>query len=373
MNRLPKYDEQLVYDIYERREKLDAYMIELFKAVEHDPIEDDRLRKALVRLKKSEFIAGGWADNRFYAPRVLSVLDDYLAEYPKLVELSKEQIRAILARAGSEYGISNILIYDVVSCGQNQIGWQQRDTYEWRIKVESFDFVQLNDTSKYIIHELDDLGYGVILDEINDHNSRLKRYITFLHKAMIRPQITREYYTFSDVLKSVINTSISAQAFKKIQEFDENDINTYYRELLKVDKYRVSDQTLRGQSYTGKGSGELDLLVETIDGRPLTIIEALKLDYVDKANIVKHIDKIYGYDTLGLKENIMLVYSYVRNYAAFCDGYKAFINSDSFMYNLIDVTYIRNDDMSDIRVIESAYFRNDIRRILYHVIVNFSS
>jgi len=371
MNKLPEYDEKLVYELMDNKDNLSSFIKEKFEIVEKDKIEDERLRKALGRLKKEDFINGLWADNIFCAPMILSAFVDYISEYPRLEELSDKKVFEILQNASNEYGIDNIISYNLPSCGQYQIGWLKRDTYEWRIKVESFDCLQLNNTTRYIVNGFNNLGYGVKSDEQNDTEFRKKRYITLIHKTLLKNKQLKIEYNFQDFFKSLITASVSAQAFKVVRECEENDINTYYRELLKRNGYNIVDQTLRGESSTGKKSGELDLLVESNDGQPLSIIEAVKLNSVDKANIIKHIDKTFSYDSWGLKENILLVYSYSSNFFLFVEGYKSFIMTKSFKYDLYDVKTMQIDNNTEIKVIESIYDRSGTRRVLYHILVNF--
>lgn len=373
MNRLNEYDENIVYEIMGNKDNLDELLKKKFKAVERDTIEDDRLRKSIGRLIRMNFITGVWADNRLVSPMPLSALHDYILEYPKLSELTKEKVIEIVREAGQEYGIDNILIYSIPSCGHHQIGWEQKDAYEWRIKVESFEYVQLNNTVRLIIQRFNNLGYDILLDETNDNKPRIKRYLIFTHKSLIKNEIEDISYGFCDVFDGILSASISAQAFNSIKQLDENDINTYYRELLKQQGFEVSDQTLRGQSSTGISSGELDIFIENKDKSPLTVIEALKLTSVDSANIIKHINKIFGYDTAGLKENIVLIYAYPSDFSSFCNKYKNFIVSEKFKYDLYNVTYMPFDRISEIKMIESSYERSGMKRKLYHIIVNFSA
>jgi tetratricopeptide (TPR) repeat protein len=177
---------------------------------------------------------------------------------------------------------------------------------------------------------------------------------------------------FKVLFEILLSACTSAQSFESIKHLDENGINTYIRDLLKQHQFRIADQTLRGVSPSGKSAGELDILVETQSGDPITVIEALKLDCINKSCINLHVNKIFGYDANGLKNNIVLIYCYASNYSGFVNSYLEYIKNNEFDFKFTDAFDNSLDSMSEIRIIESAYLRSGLVRKMYHVIVNFN-
>lgn len=374
MNRLNDYEEELVYKLIENQDKLEFFMQDLFVKAEKDPIDDDRLRKTIGNLKRLEFINGLWADDMFTSTMLLSKIYDYASEYPRLIELSNEQVLDILKEARDKFGIDNILSYDITSCGHHQIGWEQVDEFEWRVKIETFDFVILNKTARFIIDKFAKYGYATISESLNDTKPRKVKYLSFKHKNLctLRDNNMEKPDEFKVLFEKLLGACKSAQSFEPIKRLDENGINTYIRDLLKQHQFRIADQTLRGVSPSGKSAGELDIFVETHSGDPITVIEALKLDYINRSYIDLHINKIFGYDANGLKENIILIYSYAPNYLEFFNSYFEHIKNNEFEFRFIKNCKIKVDSISEIRIIESTYIRSGLDRKIYHVIVNFN-
>ena len=120
--------------------------------------------------------------------------------------------------------------------------------------------------------------------------------------------------SYFDLEQELISCCIDLQGQNLLKkQGSENDLNTYIKGLLThCQKYIVHDQTLNGISAGGISPGELDLKIcvkKNTREEPLAIVEALKLDSVNKTYIKNHIDKIYGYDTWGSKYNYLLVYA----------------------------------------------------------------
>ena len=73
--------------------------------------------------------------------------------------------------------------------------------------------------------------------------------------------------------------------------------------------YRMSDQSQRGSSGTGKSIGELDMLVYNDSNEPWTIIEALRVSDKDKTEWNKHLKKLSdNYNTRGFPALYLLTY-----------------------------------------------------------------
>lgn len=167
----------------------------------------------------------------------------------------------------------------------------------------------------------------------------------------------------SDIVK--MNEILKLQANAIYYNATEDQRNDYIRDMLDTAGYGVKDQTRRGLSPSGKAAGEVDILIKE-HGFPITIIEALNLDSLNKAYLDKHIDKIYNYDTAGNKFNIILSYVTVSNFIDFCEKKHKYpfaiqVSKDNIV--------IEKYSFSDIKVMKTVHNRNECETVLYHVCI----
>lgn len=193
-----------------------------------------------------------------------------------------------------------------------------------------------------------------------------------LREIMLRlPQVS-----YFDLEQELISCCIDLQGQNLLKkQGSENDLNTYIKGLLThCQKYIVHDQTLNGISAGGISPGELDLKIcvkKNTREEPLAIVEALKLDSVNKTYIKNHIDKIYGYDTWGSKYNYLLVYAYTKNFELFCSKYKSFMQTNDFPLQVQNhLTERRLNNISEIRIFNTILIGNGRETTLTHIIVN---
>ena len=149
----------------------------------------------------------------------------------------------------------------------------------------------------------------------------------------------------------------------------ENERNDYLRSLLTLAKYSVLDQSRRGKSLTGRGVGEVDLLIQK-NGFPVTIVEALNLKSFDASYLDNHLDKLFGYDVSGNSFNVILVYVTVADFDIFCKKYFNHIREHEYPYSLKSIEdnlQMNGRDYSDIRVMRTIHDRNGVDTVLYHI------
>jgi hypothetical protein len=172
-------------------------------------------------------------------------------------------------------------------------------------------------------------------------------------------------------LDALIDSCIKLQGTKIYWAASEDDRNTFIANMLEADGYHAKDQTRWGQSNTGLSAGEIDIYVEEVDGKLLTIIEALNLTSIDKAYIKLHIDKIFRYDTTGLKENFILVYATVGDFENFWTKYWAFVTTHDYEYPIIASKEL-NDlyPFADLRLGRTNHRRNGRDVSLLHIATN---
>lgn len=137
--------------------------------------------------------------------------------------------------------------------------------------------------------------------------------------------------------------------------------------------YFIKDQTRRGHSSSGKGTGEVDLLIE-VDDMPFSIVEALNLDSLDKGYLNTHLDKIYSYDTTGNKLNVCLSYVEIKDFGSFWEKYCDHVSTYSYPIDLVECRKDADKEFpySEIRFITTTHNRNGRLTLLYHVAVKIN-
>jgi hypothetical protein len=175
----------------------------------------------------------------------------------------------------------------------------------------------------------------------------------------------------NEILKHLLSACVKLQANAIYYNATEDQRNDYIRDILDTVGYDVKDQTRRGLSPNGKAAGEVDILIKE-HGFPITIIEALNLDSLNKTYLDKHIDKIYNYDTAGNKFNIIVSYVTVSNFADFCDKYYEHIKKHKYPFTIQaseDNVVIGEFSFSDIKIMKTVHNRSRCETILYHVCI----
>ena len=182
--------------------------------------------------------------------------------------------------------------------------------------------------------------------------------------------------SYADFENELVSCCIALQGNYLVKsKGDENDRNTYLRDMLKQSgKYIVHDQTLNGISPGGKTAGELDLKICISKGRgeqPLSVVEALNLSSIQSDYLKKHINKIYNYDTWGAKNNYLVVYANTKDFAQFCIKYQDFLRSFKFPIKVKNPVVERDiENYSEIRLYDSELERNGNTTIITHIVVN---
>ena len=182
--------------------------------------------------------------------------------------------------------------------------------------------------------------------------------------------------SYADFENELVSCCIALQGNYLVKsKGDENDRNTYLRDMLKQSgKYIVHDQTLNGISPGGKTAGELDLKICISKGRgeqPLSVVEALNLSSIQSDYLKKHIDKIYDYDTWGAKNNYLVIYANAKDFAQFCIKYQEFLRDFKFPIKVKNPVVERDiENYSEIRMYDSELERNGSATTITHIVVN---
>ena len=175
-------------------------------------------------------------------------------------------------------------------------------------------------------------------------------------------------------IRNLYLACIKLQSRKIFSEATEDERNDFIVDLLATSGYFIKDQSRRGISPKGKASGEVDILVEK-DSVPVTIIEALNLDHLNKAYLGMHLDKIYSYDTSGNAFNVCLSYVEVKDFGAFWDKYRDFVKTRTYPVTLIasDENADKGYFNSEIRFMTTTHNRSGRETLLYHICVRIKN
>lgn len=171
-------------------------------------------------------------------------------------------------------------------------------------------------------------------------------------------------------VKNLVSACFNLQSRKLYSDLSEDERNDYIGDILGAIGYTIKDQTRRGSSSSGKGSGELDIFVSK-DGLPFTVIEAMNLDSLSTSYINKHLDKIFSYDTSGNKFNVCLSYVKITDFNSFWEKYSAYVENYSYAAPLLSSDTSIDDEygFSELRVMKTNHSRSGRTVSLYHICV----
>ena len=106
-------------------------------------------------------------------------------------------------------------------------------------------------------------------------------------------------------------------------------------------------------------------------GDTRTIIEALNVNSLNAAYITAHINKTFGYDTLGLPFLVLVIYVTVTDYASFFQRYLNLVSTQSFSCQLVDVPKCLETKHTgtDLRLINTKHQRSGGFVDVYHIVM----
>lgn len=218
------------------------------------------------------------------------------------------------------------------------------------------------------------LSYQPIVDHqmcmINDKNICIIRVKKYEHDIFIDEKNESKVNEKDALIRALYLASIKLQSNSLYKDVTEDQRNDFIRDLLETGGYQVKDQTRRGISNSGKASGEVDIFIHE-NGFPVTIIEALNLRSLDKTYLDNHIDKIYKYDTLGNRFNVVLSYVMVKDFGDFWIKYCEHVKLHNYPHRFIgaDESVDTEYDYSDIRFMITKHNRSGKETLLYHMCV----
>lgn len=173
-----------------------------------------------------------------------------------------------------------------------------------------------------------------------------------------------------DLVQAILRIVEMLQSDKTTKDYSENQFNTRVRNALQLTEYTVRDQTLTGESSSGKETGEADIQVFW-DGVPSCIVEGLVLEGLNKPYLSEHIDRIYKYDTRGNLANVVLSYVKVKDFNRFWENYQSYVKTYPYK-NMKSIAYneLRLSNGTETKCSVSEMERSGNSTFLFHIAVH---
>ena len=176
---------------------------------------------------------------------------------------------------------------------------------------------------------------------------------------------------YDKLVEHIMHSCITLQGTKLYYGLQENPRNKFIAQLLEASGIRTKDQTQWGPSNAGISDGEIDIQIVDNRGTAYSIIEGLILKSLDTAYLNLHLDKIFKYDTTGLRSIFIISYVEVAKFSSFWDKYCEHIKSHHFQYLLTKFqTNVYQEDYADIKTALSLHDRNGNIVSLYHICIS---
>ena len=159
----------------------------------------------------------------------------------------------------------------------------------------------------------------------------------------------------------------------EIEDIINDWITTILKQKMAFLHWSVMDQSRGGQSNSGKSPGERDIVVSDKNQQRLFIFEAFKLNSLDKTKIEEHLNKLDGYNSIGCKLIIVMVYCDVEDFKKFSDSYKGYISSIDYkgFYKNDDYNINEKDsESSNIRIFCESRYKNNDKVLIYNYLLN---
>ncbi|HFR3977989.1 TPA: hypothetical protein ACHVI3_002174, partial [Streptococcus suis] len=227
----------------------------------------------------------------------------------------------------------------------------------------------------FIYEDPDEVRLGEIFGQIDslvtslmDYKNMSERLEDFIYTSTIAGSEDED-----DIMSILLRICSDILNHRKIfLTKTEDDINTHLKILLKQNKeVVVYDQTRQGESSRGKTLGEIDLKIEFKN--KVFIVEALKLEALNKAYIIDHINRLKKYDKSGNRQNFIIVYYQGKQFGKFISGYQEFLCSTSELdYQNIIINNNIYLPQINIKAFDMYYRNGEDNPKITHIIINFS-
>ena len=187
------------------------------------------------------------------------------------------------------------------------------------------------------------------LDEYTDlmDADQKEAYLKWRQKGATTDNTNSSVTDRKNLFHNVTKALLSIQGNSVFYGAEENVINDALKNYLGM-VYDICDQTRQGVSETGNSSGSVDLLI-CQDSFPIAIIEALKLNSVNKSSIQRHINKLLvNYDPNGLPYAFLIAYYTEKAFSTFCTSFEEYISQYSYPYPVAEGLTVLGCDYAEL-------------------------
>lgn len=197
-------------------------------------------------------------------------------------------------------------------------------------------------------------------------SERLEEYVLLPTDIIINDERIPEAELIQKVTRALVK-------LQKNSHYDyssrEDTMNDYVRDILD-ESYKLKDQTRQGESESGNDAGEIDIQI-CIEGLPLVMMEALKLDSVVNKTLSIHINKVLTkYDPNGCPYAVLIVYATAKNFKAFYNRLQNYLRKFEYPYEKqTDVEDIPTD-YSELRHAQIVLLRNGTKTRVHFFVAN---
>lgn len=202
--------------------------------------------------------------------------------------------------------------------------------YDWDFTPDFLaNVVQIHLDESLLFYDLPSIKELENYAELMDGDT-YRKYQTILKRNAEQAQQEKTHSEYDADLRKALQ---SIQRNSNCWNFDENRLNDILCGLLEM-KYTVKDQSRQGLSLSQNNAGEVDFLIFD-DQEPIAIMEALKLDCLDKSDLNDHITKLLvNYDPQGYHRAYLIMYVNQTDFGSFWSKFCSYINNYSFPYTI---------------------------------------
>ena len=203
-------------------------------------------------------------------------------------------------------------------------------------QVRRIDKIELNKKGRIDNKDISDR------DLIEHVLQKMKEGLVQPDKERLFSHARDDILTCDKLCEYLISACAQIQSNPKYWNEKEDPRSTQVRTILRNRGVFVSDQTLYGHAKDSDNPGEVDLMIMKDAADPLTIIEAMNIDSVNKKYIQDHLNKLLDdYNPSGLPELFLVAYvqKAKKSFQTFWNDYVDFItgtDTGDFRFESID-------------------------------------
>lgn len=208
-----------------------------------------------------------------------------------------------------------------------ELSYLKEDDYITELKQLLSHFTGFDDKSRF----------DKIESKLKVISDRLEEYVLPPTDIIINDARIPEAELIEKVTRSLVKLQNNHQYNSSSSE---DTMNDYVRDILD-ESYELRDQTRQGESESGHDAGEIDIQI-CIDGLPVVMIEALKVNAVVDQTLSRHINKVLTkYDPNGCPYAVLIVYAITKNFENFYLRLQIYLNKFEYPYE-------RQTDVEDV-------------------------